>query len=147
MFLLQILIQINSKILMIIARWWIEIINHIQDVNKFISRVINTYVANGILSRSLYASYKYSLEKLLFMKEKTYKQWYSEQWNDFCFSSQNANKYGENTLKIYIAYDSTSGPGYGSDFWYNVDNFKPNIIIGKNITTQPIKPAQNPFCD
>lgn len=44
-------------------------------------------------------------------------------------------------------YASTNGPGYGSDFWYKLDNFKLNIIAGKNSTMHAIIPAHNPFCN
>lgn len=42
-------------------------------------------------------------------------------------------------------YASTNGPGYGSDFWYKLDNFKLNIIAGKNSRMHVIIPAHKPF--
>lgn len=47
---------------------------------------------------------------------------------------------------VEFTYASTNGPGYGSDFWYKLDNFKLNIIAGKNSTMHAIIPAHNPFC-
>lgn len=44
-------------------------------------------------------------------------------------------------------YASTNGPGYGSDFWYKLDNFKLNIIAGKNSRMHVIIPAHKPFCN
>lgn len=44
-----------------------------------------------------------------------------------------------------FTYASTSGPGYGSDFWYKLDNFKLNIIAGKKSRMHAMIPAHNPF--
>lgn len=50
-------------------------------------------------------------------------------------------------LFMLNTYASTNGPGYGSDFWYKLDNFKLNIIAGKNSRMHVIIPAHKPFCN
>lgn len=48
-------------------------------------------------------------------------------------------------VHVVNTYASTNGPGYGSDFWYKLDNFKLNIIAGKKSRMHVIIPAHNPF--